>query len=59
MRKCLGIAIIFSLFLLITGCGVGSKNANEEDIKDLVHQYSVGHVDNVSASVTSHELIVT
>ncbi|GGA72408.1 CueP family metal-binding protein [Ornithinibacillus halotolerans] len=47
------------LILLITACGDNKEVEEEKDIKELVHEYSVGEFEDVSASITSHELIVT
>ncbi len=57
------IALIASVLLI--GC---NGNTNEEstakdndvkDIKELVHDYSVGNIEDESASITSTQLIVT
>lgn len=51
------------LILLLAACNNSSSNEKEvnevKDIKELVHDYSVGSFEDVSASITSHELIVT
>lgn len=62
MKK--GLLIVSSLFLsLVTvACNnndTSSHNVGTQDIKEKVHAYSVGTFENVSASITSHELIVT
>ncbi len=36
-----------------------TKEHEVEDIKELVNDYSVGNIKNQSASITSHQLIVT
>lgn len=47
--------------VLFVACSSGEKANNEpdKDIKELVHDYSVGNVEAASASITSSELIVT
>jgi len=47
------------LVFLLAGCQGVSDEEGTQDIKEKVHQYSVDHFDNVTASITSHELIVT
>jgi len=51
------------LILLLAACNNSSSNEKEvdevKDIKEMVHYYSVGSFEDVSASITSHELIVT
>lgn len=56
--------IAFAMIGLILIIGVGcskndGKNSEATDIKALVHDYSVGSITNETASITSHELIVT
>ncbi|WP_249316959.1 CueP family metal-binding protein [Bacillus sp. FJAT-50079] len=49
------------LAIMLAACS-NSSTPNEkavQDIKELVHDYSVGSFDNVTASITSAELIVT
>lgn len=59
MKRNLVIAIAILLISVLTACGNDEANQGEvEDIKELVHEYTVGHFDDVSASITSHELIV-
>jgi hypothetical protein len=58
MKKGL-LAVIGLLFIfIVVGC---DENTSKEsrDIKEIVHNYSVSDFENVSASITSHELIVT
>lgn len=57
MKKFL-FAIIGILFL-VTGCNPNQPIEYSKDIKEMVHEFSIGNVENVSASITSHELIVT
>ncbi|MED4017897.1 CueP family metal-binding protein [Sutcliffiella sp. NC1] len=45
-------------FLLILGA-CSNNETKTVDIKQLVNEYSVGSFEEVSASITSHELIVT
>ncbi|MEH7378913.1 CueP family metal-binding protein [Bacillus sp. JJ1533] len=51
------------LILLLAACNNSTSSEKEvkevKDIKEMVHDYSVGSFDDVSASITSHELIVT
>jgi hypothetical protein len=51
------------LILLLVACNNSSSNEKEvnevKDMKEMVHDYSVGSFEDVSASITSHELIVT
>lgn len=47
---------------ILTACGSSESAPNEDetkDIKEVVHEYSIGTFEDVSASITSHELIVT
>jgi|SRR5690625_2582302 len=60
MRK--GLLAITSLLIIMMLAACGGSTTNQEetkDIKELVNEYSVGSFDDVSASITSHELIVT
>lgn len=54
---------IFMLFIAIflVGCNAGStsEEGTTEDIKGLVHEYSVGEFNDQTASITSTELIIT
>lgn len=56
-----GMLAIFALIFLfvVTGCANEPESLEGKDIKELVQYYSAGDFDNVSASITSHELIVT
>ncbi|MDR4887776.1 CueP family metal-binding protein [Fredinandcohnia sp. QZ13] len=51
------------LILLLAACNNSISNEKEatevKDIKELVHDYSIGSFEDVSASITSHELIIT
>ncbi|RSK26446.1 hypothetical protein EJF36_06000 [Bacillus sp. HMF5848] len=51
------------LSFVLAACNGGNEVENvaseDKNIKDLVHDYSVGNIDNQSASITSHHLIVT
>ncbi|MBC5638089.1 CueP family metal-binding protein [Ornithinibacillus sp. BX22] len=58
MKKALiGINSIL-LVLILAACGDTSQE-DKKDIKELVHEYSVGSHEDVSASINSQELIVT
>ncbi|WP_010094077.1 CueP family metal-binding protein [Ornithinibacillus scapharcae] len=50
---------IIGILFLITGCDDTESRKSAEDIKEIVHDYTVGSFEDVSASITSHELIVT
>lgn len=52
------LALVSVLFVACSN-GDEASNATETDIKDLVHDYSVGNIAAASASITSSELIVT
>lgn len=57
----LGIAGLL-LIIILAACNNSSSDEKEvevKDIKEMVHDYSVGSFEDVSASITSHELIVT
>lgn len=48
------------LIFVLAACNKSTSNENEAlDIKEMVHDYSVGSFEDVTASITSHELIVT
>jgi hypothetical protein len=49
-------ALLFAVVL--TACG-GNRVLETENIKELVHDYSVGNINNQSASITPTQLIVT
>ncbi|MYL56659.1 hypothetical protein GLW20_03995 [Virgibacillus halodenitrificans] len=54
--------LLISLLFVAMLAACGEDSSNEEgsvDIKDMVHDYSIGSYDDVSASITSQELIVT
>lgn len=62
MKKSFLIVSLFLLSLVTAACNNNDSASNEaetQDIKEKVHAYSVGSFDNVSASITSEELIVT
>lgn len=58
MKKALISISSILLFLILAACGDKSQEGTK-DIKELVHNYSVGSHEDVSASINSHELIVT
>lgn len=60
MRKSVLVVFGLLLSLVLVACGNDSSERKEiEDIKEKVHEYSVGNFgENVTASITSHELIV-
>ena len=48
------------LILILAACNNSTSNQKDiKEIKEVVHDYSVGSFEDVSASITSHELIVT
>lgn len=48
------------LIFMLVACNKSISNEKEVlDIKEMVHDYSVGSFEDVTASITSHELIVT
>ncbi|MFS0671632.1 CueP family metal-binding protein [Ornithinibacillus sp. 179-J 7C1 HS] len=51
------IGITGLLLLILTACGNSSQEV--KDIKELVHEYSIGNFEDVSASIDSHKLTVT
>lgn len=62
MKKGLLIVSGLLLSLVAVACNNNNSSSNEagtQDIKEKVHGYSVGTFENVTASITSHELIVT
>lgn len=59
MRKKLMVGIGILILLLLTACNTNETKEEIKNIKEVVHDYTVGTFDNVSASITSHELIVT
>lgn len=62
MKKGLLVVMGLLLSLVLVACNNDSGAPNEEgqqDIKEKVHEYSVGVFEDVTASITSHELIVT
>ena len=60
MKKRLLIAFGILLSLMLVACSNDSSDGSEaKDTKEKVHEYSVGSFeDDVTASITSHELIV-
>lgn len=62
MKKALLLVMGFLLSQVLVACNSDSSAPNEagtQDIKEKVHAYSVGSFEDVNASITSHELIVT
>lgn len=57
LMKKVSIVLGIILLFIVTACS-NNESASKEDIKELVHEYSVGEFEEVSASITSHELIV-
>lgn len=60
MKNWLLALISLLLITMIAACDESSSNKKEAlDIKNMVHDYSIGDFDDVSSSITSQELIVT
>lgn len=60
MKKGLLIALGLLLSLVLVACNNDAPpEEGTQDIKEKVHKYSVGSFEDVTASITSHELIVT
>ena len=59
MKKGLLVAFGLLLSLVLVACNNESNEEGTQDIKEKVHEYSVGSFGDVTASITSHELIVT
>ncbi|MBR7797393.1 hypothetical protein GT022_15235 [Agaribacter marinus] len=60
MKKGILAVIGFVLIFIVVACDNSASNEKEgKDVKEMVHNYSVGSTDDVSASITSEELIVT
>lgn len=49
--------------IVLVACSSNEKNLTKENetqnIKELVHEYSIGNIKNQSASITSRQLVVT
>ena len=61
MRKVTMITLVIS-GLILSACNAGEETADSEataDIEQIVYEYSTGTFEDVSASITSNELIVT
>ncbi|KRG13934.1 hypothetical protein ACA30_13485 [Virgibacillus soli] len=60
MKKGLLVVMGLLLILIVAACSENTPNKKEaQDIKKMVQDYSVGNSDNMSASITSEELIIT
>lgn len=62
MKKGMLLVVGLLLSLVLVACTNDSgapKEEEKQDIKEQVHAYSVGTFEDVTASITSHELIVT
>jgi len=54
--------LMLMILIFLGACGVTNNVSKENeisDIKALVHDYSVGHIEDQTASITSTQLIVT
>jgi hypothetical protein len=61
MKKSMLAITSLLLALILTACSdtSSSEEKTQKDIKELVNDYSVGDYEDVNASITSNELIVT
>ncbi|KPH73482.1 MULTISPECIES: CueP family metal-binding protein [Bacillaceae] len=60
MKKLFSIAcMVFVLALVGCNDSAEEEEMDSQETKELVHEYSTGDFEDVSASITSHELIVT
>ncbi|QKY69322.1 CueP family metal-binding protein [Lentibacillus sp. CBA3610] len=60
MKKSIIGLIGLLLIFIVAACGEGTQNEKEaQNIKEMVEEYSTSESDDISASITSHELIVT
>lgn len=57
-KRLLGVVGLLFIFIL-SACNNGVANEEVHDIKGMVRDYSIGSHNDVSASITSNELIVT
>jgi hypothetical protein len=60
------VTVMVAVAFVLVACGGGNTNEEDapkvngtEDVKQLVNDYSAGNIDAKSASITSHQLIVT
>src|SRR5690625_7043516 len=51
--------LLASVLLVACNNEIISEEGSTEDIKELVHEYSIGDIKNETASITSEELIIT
>lgn len=66
MKKSIFLLVVMLLLMMVAACNDSTSDesapSNEEeavDIKEMVNEYSVGEFEDVTASITSDELIVT
>ncbi|MCB5935926.1 hypothetical protein LI012_08410 [Caldibacillus thermoamylovorans] len=59
MKKGLVGLVGLSFAFILAACNNGVANEEVQDIKGMVRDYSVGSYNDVSASITSNELILT
>lgn len=60
MRKSLLLIFSVVLSLLLVACNSdSSSDIDVNELKEKVHEYSIGNFENINASITSDELIVT
>lgn len=56
------VVLLFTVAVMVACSGDNTNEGTEmeiNDLKELVYDYSVGNINNVSATITSHQLIVT
>lgn len=60
------VTLMVAVAFVLVACGGGNTNEDNspkvsgtEDVKKLVNDYSAGNIDAKSASITSHQLVVT
>jgi alkanesulfonate monooxygenase SsuD/methylene tetrahydromethanopterin reductase-like flavin-dependent oxidoreductase (luciferase family) len=53
------VSVALAVYFFTADESTMTKEHEVEDIKELVNDYSVGNIKNQSASITSHQLIVT
>ena len=62
MKRILLTIVGVLLITIMAACNGDTSSDNEvetKDIKEMVHDYSIGDFENISASITSQELVVT
>jgi hypothetical protein len=52
-------AVLGAYLFVVNDESDAPKTSETENIKELVHNYSAGNIEDQSASITSHQLLVT